>query len=136
MFCQQRTWGMACVLSAAMSAAAGCKRADVKDYIPPDESARAALTAALDAWKAGQKAEAIKVGEISVNAEDDLWKQGKKLTAYEIVGPDKGDDANRRFRVRLTLAGEAAPKETVYVIFGKEPIWVMNEVNYGKASGM
>ncbi|HUY89618.1 MAG TPA: hypothetical protein VMV10_12860 [Pirellulales bacterium] len=136
MFRERRAWAMICLLGSAISAAAGCSRADVTDYIPTEDAARASLAAALDAWKAGQGPEGVGASEASVNVQDPQWKQGKKLASYEIVGPEPGDDANPRFRVRLSLAGEAAPQETFYVIFGKDPIWVLNEANYRKVSGM
>lgn len=66
------------------------------------------------------------------------WRDGQKLVAYEIVGPAPSPegDANRRYTVKLTLAGAAAPRETVYVIMGKDPIIVFSEESYQKLSGM
>lgn len=124
------------LLASAICSTVGCGRGDVKDFVPADELARKCLTAGLDAWKAGKAPDAIGATGPAVNMQDEQWKEGKKLEQYEIVGPEKGDDQNLRFRVKLSLAGEAAPKEEVYVIFGKDPMWVQSEASYAKASGM
>jgi hypothetical protein len=124
------------LLFGAICSATGCGAADVKDFVPADELARKCLTAGLDAWKAGKAPEEIGAANPIVNMQDLQWKEGKKLEQYEIVGPEKGDDQNLRYRVKLSLAGEPAPKEEVYVIFGKDPMWVQSAASYTKMSGM
>lgn len=125
----------ALLLVGALCAAVGCGRGDVKDFIPADELAQKCLTTGLDAWKAGKTPDAIGATGPAVNMQDEQWKEGKKLEQYEIVGPEKGDDQNLRYRVKLSLAGETAPKEEVYVIFGKDPMWVQSAASYAKMSG-
>jgi hypothetical protein len=119
--------------------ATGCaKKAEVKDYIPAQEAAKQALTAALDAWKAGKAPDQIGASNPAVVVQDIQWRDGQKLTAYEIVGPAAaagGDDQNQRFTVKLTL-GNGAPTETTYVVVGKDPIWVFSAESYQKTSGM
>jgi hypothetical protein len=117
--------------------AAGCaKKAEVKDYIPPQEAAKQALTTALDAWKAGKAPDQIGASNPGIVAQDIQWRDGQKLTAYEIVGPvSAGEDPNQRFTVKLTL-GSGAPTETTYVVVGKDPIWVFSAESYQKTSGM
>ncbi len=115
---------------------AGCGHADVKDYVPAETLALKSLTTALDAWKAGRAPDQIGASGPAIEAQDSDWKAGQKLTAYEIVGPEKSADQNLRFRVKLTLAGAAAPQEAVYVVLGKDPIWVFSQAAYEKASGM
>jgi hypothetical protein len=116
---------------------AGCARkTDVKDYIPPQEAARQALTTALDAWKNGKTPDQIGASNPAVLAQDIQWRDGKKLTAYEIVGPaTTGEGENRQFTVKLTLGG-GAPQETKYIVVGKDPIWVFSEESFQKTSGM
>lgn len=115
---------------------AGCaKKTDIKEYVPAEGSARQWLTTALDAWKAGKAPDQIGATGPAVTAQDVQWSQGKKLTAYEIVGPAPSDDQNRRFAVKLTLEG-AAPVETTYVVLGKDPIWVFSAESYQRTSGM
>ena len=114
---------------------AGCHKADVKDYIPPEESARKALAAALDAWKEGKTPDQIGASNPKVEAQDVQWRDGKKLAAYEIIGPTTGDDQNTRFKVKLTIAG-AAPQEITYVVVGKDPLHVFSEESYKRAGGL
>lgn len=115
----------------------GCtKQADIKDYIPADEMARQALTSALDAWKAGKAPDQIGASKPAINAQDKQWSAGKKLTAYEIVGPATGEDQNRRFTVKLTIEGAGAAQETTYVVTGKDPLWVFSADSYQGLSGM
>ena len=134
---KQRCLARFLLLAAAVGPIFGCGgKADIKGYVPADALARKSLETALDAWKAGKAPDAIGAAEPAVSAQDALWQSGKKLQQYEIVGPEKGDDQNLRFRVRITLVGEAAPKEVVYVVLGKDPIWVFSEEDYRKTSGM
>lgn len=116
--------------------ATGCHKADVKDYVPAEEVARKALGAALDAWKSGKRPDQIGASNPTVNAQDIQWRDGKKLADYEIVGPAPAEDQNQRFTVKLKLAGEAAPKETTYVVVGKDPLWVFSAESYRQLSGV
>lgn len=115
---------------------AGCaKKTDVKDYVPPEDAARTSLATALDAWKAGKAPDQIGATNPAIHAQDVQWRDGKKLTAYEIVGPAPSEDQNRRFTVKITLEG-AGPVETTYVILGIDPILVFSAESYQRAAGM
>lgn len=115
---------------------AGCgKKTDVKDYVPIEDAARQSLATALDAWKAGKAPDQIGATNPAINAQDIQWRDGKKLAAYEIVGPAASEDQNRWFTVKLTLEG-AQPIETTYVVVGIDPIYVFSAESYQKASGM
>ncbi|HUY31436.1 MAG TPA: hypothetical protein VMV69_01550 [Pirellulales bacterium] len=129
---RMRLWGC---LALACCMAAGCKKGSIKDFIPPDDAARKALTAALDAWKSGKPFGQVDATAPKIEVGESNWQGGKKLTAYEIVGPTSGDDQNKRFTVKITLDG-AAPQETVYVVLGKDPLWVFNQIDFQKLSGM
>src|SRR5487761_1025737 len=118
---------LAHLLFVSALAAAGCHKADVTDYIPPEEGARKALATALDAWKEGKQPDQIGASNPKIEVQDIQWRDGKKLTAYEIVGPTTGDDQHRRFNVKLTLAGAAAPQETTYVVLGIDPLLVFSD---------
>lgn len=114
----------------------GCGRqTNLKDYVPAQAAAQRALSAALDAWKSGKQPDQIGASNPAVNAQDTLWRDGKKLTDYQIVGPAQADDQNQWFTVKLTLAGEPAPKEATYVVLGKDPLWVMSADSYRQTSG-
>lgn len=114
----------------------GCRKADVKDYVPPEEAARQALTTALDAWKSGKAPDQVGASSPKIEVQDKKWRDGEKLTAYEIVGPAAADDQNRRFSVKLTTASEASPQQATYVVVGKDPIWVFSKESYQRASGI
>ena len=126
------------ILLSIATFAAGCGRqGNVKDYVPPQEAARQSLSTALEAWKGGKTPDQIGASNPAIQAQDSQWREGQKLTAYEIVGPAPAPsgDQNQWFTVKLTL-GSAAPKETTYVVLGKDPIWVFSAENYQKTSGM
>jgi hypothetical protein len=115
----------------------GCKKGDVKDFIPPDAAARKALTTVLDTWKSGQSFGPVADGPSKIEVGEFNWQAGKKLTGYEIVGPTTGEDQNQRYSVKITLEGAAAPEETVYVVFGKPTaLEVYNQADYQKFTGM
>lgn len=120
----------------SISIACGCHKPEVKDYIPTEEAARQALSTALDAWKSGKAPDQVGASGPRIEVQDKQWRDGQKLTAYEIIGPAEGDDQNRRFTVRLTIAGAAAPQETIYVVTGKDPVWVFSQESYQGTSGV
>lgn len=113
----------------------GCHRADVKDYNPPDDAARQALTSALDAWKSGKAPDQIGASQPAINAQDQRWTAGKKLSAYEILAAVTDDESHRRYTVKLTIEG-AEPQEATYIVFGKDPLWIVSAESYERMSGM
>lgn len=125
---------MFCCLALASQ---GCRQPSAQDYVPNDAAARAALTTALDAWKAGKAPDQIGASGPAVQAQDTQWRDGQKLVAYEIVGPApaSADDPNRRYTVKLTLAGAAEPQEMGYVVVGKDPVFVFSQTSYQQLSG-
>jgi hypothetical protein len=68
-----------------------------------EEAARGALTAALDAWKAGRKAEEMRQESPEVVVGDADWKLGRRLVGYQI-GTGMFDGKNLRVPVTLTIA--------------------------------
>ena len=69
-----------------------------------------------------------------VEALDWQWKSGLKLQAFEIVGEVAGDGP-KQYRVKITLEN-AAPLEVIYVVVGKDPLWVFREEDYKRTTGM
>ena len=124
------------ILLALALAANGCGGADVKDYIPADEVARSALKAALDGWQTGSQPAPAEGLAKSIELQDAAHRDGRKLKSYEIVGPSPGDDQSRRYKVKLFFDGEPSPSEAIYVIVGKDPLWVFNDRDFQKAGGM
>jgi hypothetical protein len=124
----------------AMLALCGCSKSSTSDYVPAAETAKEALTAALDAWQKGQAPARITTGELSIQPPQDFqWKQGRKLASYQIIAeqsPPADDTAPRKFSVKLTLAQSPAPIDAVYYVVGKkEDMWVYREQDYQRATG-
>ncbi len=118
----------------------GCSKSSTNDYVPAEETARQALTAALDAWQKGQTPARITSGELSIQPPQDFqWKQGQKLAGYQIISeqsPPTDNTAPRKFSVKLTLAQSPAPIDAVYYVVGKkEDMWVYREQDYQRATG-
>jgi hypothetical protein len=103
-------------------------------YVPSDSVSRDALTAALTAWKDGKPLGRIETTKPPTEPLDWQWKAGQKLRAFEIVG-EVASDGPKQYRVRITLEGAPA-KEVIYVIVGRDPLWVFREEDYKRTAGM
>jgi hypothetical protein len=108
--------------------AAGCRGKSYEDYMPPPDQARAAVEAALSAWKGGQKPGRIETSGRPVLAVDCQWSAGRKLEGYRILGEVQGEGPPC-FAARLTLAGGS--EQTVrYYVLGLDPHWVFRQEDY------
>ena len=114
--------------------AAGCGRAKPPEA-PAAEAARQALTAALDAWKAGKPPGKVEGTSPRVHAVDTDWQRGQALEGYEIVGDEPGAGL-RTFTVRLTLGGPTRPQEVRYVVLGLDPVNVLREEDFQRNANM
>lgn len=123
---------MALLLLATIGSAGCGKRSDA-EYVPDEAVARGALSAALDVWKVGGSPDKIETEGRAVQAQDPNWRAGRQLAGYEILGPAAGTDPHRSFKVQLDLP--EGRQEVVYVVVGKDPIWVFNEVSFRQLSG-
>ena|SRR5579872_3033190 len=121
----------------AVLLAAGCGNKDtVESFKPPTDTAREALTAALDAWQGGQAEPGeIEDSELSVQMTDPEWAKGAKLKSYEIV-EELPNESPPKFAVKLTLDGAPEPAKVTYVVVGKATLWVMTEAEFNRSSGM
>jgi hypothetical protein len=130
--CLQR----AALLALAL-AFAGCSgQSSVESFHPKGDVAKEALEAALTAWQDGQpKPGLIEDYDPPVQVQDDAWSAGSKLKSFEIVEALPGDSP-RKFAVKLTIEGEAAPVEITYVVVGKNPLHVMREKEYNRDNAM
>jgi hypothetical protein len=101
--------------AAVVLLAAGCGGPTMAD----PEEARSVLTAALDAWKEGRPADSVRAAGGPVVVADRAWAAGRKLTRYELTGPDGPAGFDRRFPAKIWLAdagGKEAPETVVYVV--------------------
>lgn len=116
---------------------AGCGGTSEKTYIPVPEAARTALTAALTAWQSGQaKPGSIAKASPAIEVVDSQWRSGQKLKAFEILQEVPTTEGPKRFQVKLTLEGTSSPLETVYLVVGKDPLYVFREADYQPPNGM
>jgi hypothetical protein len=88
-----------------------------------EQAAREALGSALEAWKNGRTADDMRRGMPEVVVGDSAWKQGLKLSSYEI-GKGMYDGKNLRIPVTLTLVQppRGIRKVEVNYIVGTSPV--------------
>src|SRR5688572_12246000 len=110
-----------CVLPVVVLAAlaAGCGDKPLPMAASP-ETAKPALVAVLDAWKAGKTEADLKAQSPPVIFNDADFKRGRKLTGYAIGGDGSPMGAGMRYDVTLTFDDEKAKakgKGTVKVAY-------------------
>lgn len=107
-------WALA-VLLLCTSGCGGQKSPPSADF----DQARAALTAALDAWKADQPSDSLQSLSPPLFVNDTDWQAGNRLQAYEILGGMDYHGVQARCAVKLTLidkAGASSDKKVNYLI--------------------
>jgi hypothetical protein len=104
-------------------------------YTPAADTARDALTAALQSWQEGQPLAPITSREITINVVDARWQSGKKLESFEILSEVEGEP-RPTFVVRQQIAGEPGAAETRYIVVGNNPIHVFREEDSNQPAGM
>lgn len=121
----------------AMVLLAGCGGTSEKTYIPRTDAARSALTAAMAAWQSGQpKPGTIPRNSPVIEVVDSEWRKGQKLKSFEILQEIPTTEGPKRFSVKLTMEGATAPQDTVYLVVGKDPLYVFREADYQPPTGM
>lgn len=89
------------------------------NYAPPAPSSVAealqTLNQALDAWKSGDKPEALAKNPNGIFIGDEDWSQGQQLSNYEVLGEGETWGSAVRFRVKLQLV-EKSTKEACYQV--------------------
>ena len=110
--------------------------ASVSSYHPKSSAAKAAFTAALEAWKSGREKpgtpEHIKP---AVKVQDSVWESGRKLKEFQIGDEQPATNGLPRFTVKLTFDGLPATEDAEYVVFGIDPLWVSRDKDYQRMSG-
>lgn len=121
------------LVGCALAIAGGCGVAPAID--PGVDGGRAALDAALSAWKSGAAVGAVTGTKPPVQAVDSVWGSGKKLKDYEIVAADPGSSPPR-WNVRLKMEGQPKAEDAVYVLVGADPVWVYREDDFLRTMNM
>lgn len=106
----------ALVLVLVLALAAGCS--GNKPPPPADPGvAKQALQDALEAWKRGDKPEALQSRSPAIYLNDPQFKKGTKLVKYEVeAGSEKPHGAALLYTVHLTFEGGRQPSKMVYQI--------------------
>lgn len=109
----------------------GCaERADQSRYYPPEDKARTALEAGLNAWQQGSLTNEVPGTKgPAVGWIDNQRSPGQLLKAFEILGLAPGDGP-RVFTVRLVLENPVAEIKTRFVVVGLDPVWVFRQEDY------
>jgi hypothetical protein len=106
----------------------GCDEPTAK-FVPSVVDSRAALSAAMTAWKSGSPPGPVPDISPAVHLTDSHRKQGQILEDFEILGEVPGN-APRCFAVRLKLANPSADERARFVVFGIDPLWVFRHEDY------
>jgi hypothetical protein len=94
---------------------AGCGSSPTKPADP--NAARAALQAALDAWKRGDAPDALGKAQPPIHVADWRWRSGAKLVRYELAKGDRSLGAELRCPVELWIdsgQGKTTRERTEY----------------------
>lgn len=115
-----------------MAAAGGCGSPDEGGRVDPTstpERAEQTLRLVLDAWKAGQKPDALQRGAEAIAVHDSLWRSGKTLADYAIQGRTDGD-VRTDFKVHLVFSNPSREIDQTYYVWGKTPLSVYREDDF------
>jgi hypothetical protein len=115
--------------------ALGCDKTTPQSFRPDEEAAQDALITALTAWKDGKPPTPIKERERTIQIVDKIWEKKAKLKGFEILSSDK-TDTTTNFKVKIEVEKALAPQELIYVVVGKNPIWIFREEDYKQGGGM
>lgn len=111
------------VVLMALCGLPGCSNGGKARFIPPAESAHDAVEAMLSTWKSGKTIGPIESVEPAIHPVESRWQTGKKLLDFEIL-KEVPADGPTQFQVRLKFVGNSTPEESIYVVLGKDPLYV------------
>jgi hypothetical protein len=127
--------GLVIVALLVLASLIGCGGATGGAHATDNDIAKAGLTAALDAWQAGQKPSVLNIEGTEIHVEDSVWKRGIKLSAFEILDA-VADGGPLRFQVKLTTHRPAKTQTVEYFVTGTSPVWIFRDIDYQRPAGM
>ncbi len=101
---------------AGMLTLAGCGGSPMNAAGSEDEAIEV-LTAALDAWKSGQKPDELRQDSSPMYVKDVDWTDGRSLKAFQAPDVAKENGGEWRVTAMLTLAGAGKPDEQKLVAY-------------------
>ena len=123
-----RYWAALLLLAAT---GVGCEsRKDPARFLPSPNIARAALTAALDAWKEGRPTGRLASASPAVHVVDET-RTTPRLGDYEILGAIPGDGPPT-FNVLLVTETPPVRRTARYLVVGVDPLWVFRQEDFDK----
>jgi hypothetical protein len=110
---------------------AGCSdSSDPGRYIPSPDLAAQALETALTAWRGGFAGSTVPgATNPAIEFVDTHRPGGRRLQAFTVVGQAPGDGP-RVFVVKLSIDGTTGEQRVRYVVYGRDPVWVMRQEDY------
>ena len=117
----------------ALVALAGCADATAH-YTPTGGEARAALEAALTAWRDGRPYGQVEATP-PVRVLDSAWQSGGQLASFQVLD-EQDQDATKQFSVRLAMKKPQGEKTVRYIVHGRDPVWVYREEDYARTLNM
>jgi hypothetical protein len=113
-----------------MSAGSGCGGGVAA--APSQETARAALEAALKAWRDGGKPGEVPGTSPTVVVHDTPWSRGGRLRSFEVLREEVGSAVEKQFTVRLVLEKPKHDEEVEagYHVLGVGPVMVFRDQDY------
>jgi hypothetical protein len=105
-----------------LAALAGCSSGPV-ELVGDEDEAQTLVAQALDAWKAGQKPDALQSENPALHVADEDWRAGKALKAYEVAKNPLEAGGHWRVSAVLTLSdgGQSETTKTVAYAVTMEP---------------
>jgi hypothetical protein len=113
----------------ALAILSGCGGTGHARFTPRGDEARVAVETVLSAWRDGQAYNKIEVAP-RIQVIDSAWRDGKAIEKFEILREEDGEDGTKSVSARLSFKKPQAESEVVYVVFGRDPIWVYREEDY------
>jgi hypothetical protein len=108
----------------------GCQPDRTADrYVPPAQTARQALEAALRSWREGRPAGKVEGTSPQVYLVDTCRRPGQTLKSFSILGETAGEGP-RCLAVRLRLDNPEEEQRARFVVFGVDPLWVYRYEDY------
>jgi hypothetical protein len=104
-------------------------------FAPAGDSARSAVETVLTAWRDGKPVDQL-LADPPIRVVDSAWREGQKLESFQVLGEEAGDDGTRLVSVRLKPEKSKSEREAVYVVHGRNPMWVYLEDDYRRMLNM